>query len=1236
MADLTHRLLLLPLALFLFAALTPARAQAPRVSAAYTAWDDYYLYAAFQVSDTNVISTNRTPTSQPQQDDNIEVFLETDGPGKADTRTDKTFQMAVSAGSGAYFSQGDGTKIPKAKLVLTYKYASTVDGPINSTAAKDIGYTIEVAIPWTELGLSGPPSAGETWGFNVISRDRSSLQTPADKFVSLSPLVQSEDDIQNPSKWTKIQFVDTIASMNSTTDVVYCPRVKAQYPVIDGVVRSGEWNKPDGFSFGENLIAGPAPTVAEEPNISLSPFSSEAVATPVPGTTTTTPAKPSEGYDILLPGGGTIHVGRMPNPTPTAPETPTVTPYGPTEAYTPPAKGKKKGKKGSNTQVAQVPTGESSENPLTPKGYGPIVKPLGPTIDTTQSLPLPEQTRLGSLIIAPFYINQAFKKDGATDLVGLDQPMDGAGIWAGGLQVGWDVNQVRDARRAGVDVLLAVYDPSDPSADAELDTLVEAIKEIRANGEDYPLLGLRLIGTDNSNAVNAFFSRVPADLCAEVTLPDSDDNKPAYIAVVDSLPDNATASAQSYGTTDSGHALILATPSGSANVKLATVSPGGRDNAGHITGRALAQTYQASWQNAIGSDADWIYLDSWNDYRNGTEIAASRQYGEQYADLTKVMTLAWDGQNEWHAKYLSNSCPAEIAPDTLYTVTIRLENAGSLPWRVGEGYSLCYRWYKDGRLYDDSAPRVPLTQDIYPGQSATVGVGVLAQNSYGGAIEPGDYVLVFDLIQGQDRWFSYAGDMPLKVHVKVLGPSDTVPGYRIRTLATSTPSIMQAGAPYQATVIVRNEGSQTWAAGAQIVAEDLVRVPDGPEANVLVGKTALAEDVPPGSIAYVSVPIQIGATQDKSMAIGWAIQPSGSTQPAGLDQTHTDHVTLVSRDAGVSFALSDIPRHLRTSDKTTAKLGLVNLGPETWQAGAYKVGYHWTYLDGTPMADGADLTPITTTVASGRGATITAKFQAPEYPGRYNLVWDVMLPNGKWASASSASHTASLLVAQVWVTGDKDALTVPVDLSKDFNTVGIGFESAPKEADFDGQGHSLPGEMLPPDGSTEVNGNPLLIGQAGPNLYPSGYYCASTDNGANHQISFLYPTKRGNNVIACKGQTIDLPDGRYHALHLLATATASGDPSVAANFGLVYGEGTELDPMPVADWDADTRSRPGNPVIGSLAFESPYRLGPDGIDSSEPCALNDYPIKLDPNKRFSKITLPNDPRIKILAITLEK
>ena len=135
-------------------------------------------------------------------------------------------------------------------------------------------------------------------------------------------------------------------------------------------------------------------------------------------------------------------------------------------------------------------------------------------------------------------------------------------------------------------------------------------------------------------------------------------------------------------------------------------------------------------------DPQFVVIDSWNDFSHGTEVCATRQYGERYADDTRLFSNTFNGSREWHAKYLSAVVPTTIRPKTLYTIPVRIENAGTLPWRSREQYALCPRWYKDGRLFDDSAPRVPIGDDVLPGQSRTLNVGLVAINAYGSRSSP--------------------------------------------------------------------------------------------------------------------------------------------------------------------------------------------------------------------------------------------------------------------------------------------------------------------------------------------------------------------------------------------------------------------------------------------------------------------------------------------------------------------
>jgi hypothetical protein len=1173
----------------------------PRVANAYTAWDDYFFYAAFQINDHNVISTNRTPISQPQQDDDIEVFFDTQPSNASTVRTINTYQMAVSAGSGAYFSQGDGTKVPKGKLVLTYKYAVTIDGSLNDPNDNDTGFTVEIAIPWEELGLSGPPAPGQVFGFNIVSRNRDSEDMPATSFASLSNLVHSNDDVQNPSKWTKIEFISTLANQVSGPSHVFCPHIVSDtnYPVIDGIVRSGEWNTNFGFAFGTQMIRAAAPTQKEEPNISESPFANAlqpVVRTPVSNAQQANiPSPDNPDYTITLPGGGEVHVGKMMTPPPQ--------PFIPTE---PIERGHRHG--------AYQPG--SLTNPLAPNlpPEGEMGAPPGPTIDSTATLALTEQITLAPLVLATYYYSYP---DHVTPIDYLDQPMDGFGPAFGGNHAQWHLGQLADARRAGVDVLLVSIDPSNPDSATGLAALVEAMKEMADKGDDYPLLGLKIDG-DPVAALREFLTLVPEQFRAEVQLPDKEFNQPAYIVFANTLPDVDALKKLLTSDFSTQATVLVTTPDGNNFLQIAQVSPGGRDSEYSVTGREQTHTYAKAWQQVYSNNPNWVLINSWNDYLHGTEVAASREYAEQYADLTRIAGLQWSGAEQWDAKYLQNNVPTVIAPKTIYTVSIRVENNGSLPWRAGENYALCYRWYKDGRLYDDSAPRIPLARDIYPGESTTVNVGVVAQNSFGTDIEPGRYTLVFDMIQGQDRWFSYIGSEPLRVPVRVEDEVDAAASQAV-VLRSTTPAIVDSSGRYQVSLFIRNEGQETWTPANTTVTLDGNRTSS-------VGK--FDTTVNPGAIGEATTTIQIPADQSAGQigTLTWTVKTPGSTT------AWNEHPYIVPHDLGASFSINDIDREVKSGEVGSARVGLVNTGPYTWNKGAWKLDYAWYYLDGLPAGDIQGKIPITTIVAPGDDAEVDFNFRTPPYPGRYQLVMDVEAPDGTTTLTQPATSGRSVLPLLVSVIPGKNAMAYPVDLTKDYDSDGIGYETSPELGDFNGKGGSLPGTFMPPDGTQEVGVNPLLAGKPGPPEYPSGYYSSVTADGvvSGHRISFLYGPKGANNVITCNGQLIILPEGNWKAIHVLA-ASVSGADTVSDEFGVAYKDGISVTNLSVANW-----AKVPDPAVASVGLRLPYTLTKGSVAQGAPVFLGDYVMAADPKRKLEKLSLPIDPLVKVLAITLER
>jgi hypothetical protein len=1052
-----------------------------RVSSMYTTWDDYYFYAAFEVSDPDVVGRNTTPVSQPQQDDDIEVFINTSNTA-TEQRTASTYQMAVSAAGGAYFSVGGGTAVPKAKVVYTYKYAAKVDGTLNDPTDGDVGYTIEIAIPWQELGLAGPPKSGTTWGFNVISRDVSSSAVNPPRFYSLSPLVTSRSDVQNPSKWSLLTFSSGMDAPQISRAHVVSPHITSRCPLINGSVVSGEWPSESRFSFEGIPVTAAPPTSAEEPNTDSSPFaepptggqSSPPQAQPnssqtssVPDTNTgTSNTTPTIQYpSISLPGGGSIKVvpGGIKTPAGlgSSPDAP--------------------------TQIVRRP-----RNPLTPK-YSTDHQPATSDASLTGSLSLtPKITP--SLIMAIYRIDyNADSRKGIPQNVWdtrgrtllIDQPINASGPWFSGLRSSWHRQQLADLRRSGIDVALVRATRTDPLLARELDALTQALKDMKASGQDYPMIAMDMSGSDPVSP-SVFYSHIPKE----------------FRLVLESKSDPTQRDLVAYAGTTTPHSeavdgvgLHVITD----DAKVTVVTPGGVAGTTFI-GRHNGNTYATSWQHALDAHSDFVIINSWNDFTNGTELAASRQYGEEYADQTRLQSISFNGDKQWHAKYIAASVPAVVRPGTLYQIPLRVENAGTLPWRAGEGYSLCTRWYKDGRLFDDSAPRIPIGKDVLPGQTVDLSVGLVAMNSYGDNLEAGKYTLVFDVVQDQDRWFSYASDAPLQVPVTVVSATaatDTLEP-EANFLSASTPTTVVSGATYSTHVSIRHEDTIAWTPDMETVGYKILSLSDTGKMKSeveAVGSEIHSTLDHPGDIVVSAPTITIADGTGKPLSPGsyvlhWFIKSKGDGPV--VKGSYDEAIEVISPTAAPSFVLSDIQRSVAAGKEGTADLAIQNLGTSDWKKGDLTVGYHWYFLDGQEAVwDSPSFASFTKDVPVRRAdGDIVTKFRAPAAPGRYILTWDVRAADGTWESTTPSNLGNDLLPVIVTVTGNGNVTAV--DLTKYFDCPGIAADESGAGAGLDGHGSSLPAAILPPDNVAEIDANPLLLGKPGPPLYPAGYYSGMT------------------------------------------------------------------------------------------------------------------------------------------------
>jgi len=95
---------------------------------------------------------------------------------------------------------------------------------------------------------------------------------------------------------------------------------------------------------------------------------------------------------------------------------------------------------------------------------------------------------------------------------------------------------------------------------------------------------------------------------------------------------------------------------------------------------------------------------------------------------------------------------------------IRLENAGSAPWRSRgrEGVQLSYHWLDTlGNAIVWDGPRTSLSQVVEPGGTVELEPVVVAPRP------PGSYHLAFDLVEELRFWFQEVGSAPLDLPIEV-------------------------------------------------------------------------------------------------------------------------------------------------------------------------------------------------------------------------------------------------------------------------------------------------------------------------------------------------------------------------------------------------------------------------------------------------------------------------------------
>ncbi|PWJ43261.1 family 20 glycosylhydrolase [Sediminitomix flava] len=132
-------------------------------------WDSKYLYLAFEVEDTDLQAEKKQRDEEGLHlDDGIEFLLDPNFERSAEWQADD-IAYHVNAANIIYDEKGNKDGVFNKSWNGKARTAVKLQGTLNNMNDTDKGYTVEVAIPWTEIGTQ--PSKDLQIGINVCIND---------------------------------------------------------------------------------------------------------------------------------------------------------------------------------------------------------------------------------------------------------------------------------------------------------------------------------------------------------------------------------------------------------------------------------------------------------------------------------------------------------------------------------------------------------------------------------------------------------------------------------------------------------------------------------------------------------------------------------------------------------------------------------------------------------------------------------------------------------------------------------------------------------------------------------------------------------------------------------------------------------------------------------------------------------------------------------------------------------
>lgn len=329
--------------------------------------------------------------------------------------------------------------------------------------------------------------------------------------------------------------------------------------------------------------------------------------------------------------------------------------------------------------------------------------------------------------------------------------------------------------------------------------------------------------------------------------------------------------------------------------------------------------------------------------------------------------------------FVSQSVPTSMQAGQQYSASITLRNVGTKTWTVGN-YALGSKNPHANTNFGTA--RLDLPSTVGPGQQTTFSWSFTAPST------EGVYNFQWQMLNVGVEWF---GALTPNVTVSVQG--STLSPNALAFVSQSVPAQMVAGSVYEASVTLRNTGSNTWTYGEYKLASK------NPHANTFWGRSRV--DLGPGE--------SIGTGQEKTFSWSFTAPNSPGDYNFQWQMLHvgiewfgdfTPNVVVTVQAGsglptnGADFVSQSVATVMQSGQVYQAALTLQNTGANTWTFGDYVLGSMNPHGNQDFGPKRIDLNPDDS-IATGQTKTFQWSFTAPA-PGTYNFQWQMLHVGVEW------------------------------------------------------------------------------------------------------------------------------------------------------------------------------------------------------------------------------------------------